>query len=336
MKRIGVLLLCALGCSKGTPPAPVAVDAGFDYGKYASTVKGLRDALAKEPCDKRQALMLGDLLNRANDYRGASAYVGEFETACGAWVRLRWARQYACEQSEDWACAAQTATTLIADTPTDSDFWWWRGQAEAHLDHYERAEADYFQSMANKPTGFPAFRLAQFAKTKLSRPCDGALLIQWWIEHGKRTTEDWIDPTRARLFLDGACDKNCGTGTAQIPVAPNAPLVRATAKIDGVTANVLIDERTGYLVLTGALAEKAKLPEASAQRVEVLAAGEIHEGPLTTVKKLQLGAASVGGVRAVVLDTLPEGVDAIVGLNVLMQFSVKHDAKGFTLAPLPK
>ncbi len=40
-----------------------------------------------------------------------------------------------------------------------------------------------------------------------------------------------------------------------------------------------------------------------------------------------VGGASVTDLRFVVLEMLPEGIDAIIGLNVLIQFSMQRDAK---------
>lgn len=335
-----------LGCGKSSGPAPAAkkaaaakaeapVDAGFDHGKFASSIKSARESLEKAPCDKKLALMLGDYLNRARDYRGADAWVTEFEGKCEQWPRLWWVRQHACEQLEDQACAVKTATALIEATPTDSDFWWWRGRALAKSGQHERAKADFLQSMANKPTGFPAYQLAQFAEEKLKRPCDGALLIQWWIEHGRRTDEDWIDPARTRLFLAGKCSKLAGQGKASIAAPKNAPVVKVKVKVDGVAGSFLLDERAGHTAVTPAFAQKAKL-EAGGEKVALMAAGSVREGALAPAKKIQVGSASASELDVAIVEGLPEGFDGVLGLSVLMQFGVKKTPKGLELSPLPK
>jgi hypothetical protein len=334
MRRL-MLILTLLACSKGKPAATAAVhDAGVDHGTYESSISNLRGQLAANPCDKSNALKLGEYLERAKDYAGAEDWVGEFEKKCPPWPRLLWVRQASCEQLEHWECAAKTASALIEATPTDSDFWWWRGQAEAHRGHYHKARGDYFQSMANKPTGFPAYRLAQFADTKLKAPCDGALLIQWWIDHGRRTDEDWIDSTRTKLFTQGACDKNAGKGRTTIAASATAPVIRTKVKLDGTTVELILDEHSGTTAISAAAAEKAKLDAATGASVDVLAAGVIYEGKLAHVKKLELGGASVTDVDVAVIDGLPESISGVVGLNVLMQFEVKRTAKGYELGPL--
>jgi hypothetical protein len=96
----------------------------------------------------------------------------------------------------------------------------------------------------------------------------------------------------------------------------------------------LFDEHAGYSAVSAAFARKANLAPPGADGVQTLAAGEIREGHLTAVKKLQLMGAFLADARVLVLDALPEGVDGVIGLNFLMQFSVRHTSKGVSLAPL--
>lgn len=331
--RRTLLVFLFLSCSK-EKHAPAVRDAGLDHGKYESSISNLREQLKGAPCDKRLSLQLGEYLERANDWAGAAHLVDDWEKQCPPWPRLLWVRQAACEKLERWDCASKTASALIDSDPTDSDFWWWRGQAEAHRGHYHKARGDYLQSMANKPTGFPAYRLAQFADTKLKAPCDGALLIQWWISHGRRTDEEWIDPTRTKLFTAGACDKNAGKGRTTIAASTTAPIIRTKVKLDGTSTELLLDEHAGTTAVSKELAAQAKLDTSEGASVGVLAAGVIYDGRLAHVKKLELGGATVSDVDVVVVDGLPESLNGVVGLNVLMQFDVKRTQTGFELAAL--
>lgn len=348
MKRLALALVLALAaCSKPAEKKPAATkgapaekaaapaDAGVDHGKFASSIKSARETLEKTPCDKKMSLQLGDYYNRAKDHRGAIAWVEEFEQKCEKWPRLWWVKQYACEQLEDWDCATRTGTALIENDPTDSDFWWWRGRAEARAGKHVLAKADFLQSMANKPTGFPAYQLAQFAEEKLARPCDGALLIQWWIDHGKRTEEDWIDPARTRLFLAGKCTKLAGKGKASIAAPAKSPIHKVKVKVDGVAGTFLVDPRSGQTSVTPAFAQKAKLVP-STERVAMLAAGSLRDGLLTPVKKLEIGGASAQELEVVVAEKLPEGFDGVLGLSALMNFQVKVTPKAIELSALAK
>jgi hypothetical protein len=347
VRRAALAAVIAISaCSKPAPkeppkPAKSAAEAtadagsGPNHGKFASSIKAARESLEKTPCDKRQAQMLGDYLNRADDHKGAIAWVDAFDAKCEKWPRLWWVKQYACEQLEDWACASKVGTALIENNPHDSDFWWWRGRAEAHLGHHDQAKSDFLQSMANKPTGFPAFQLQTFAEEKLKRPCDGALLIQWWTEHGKRTQEDWIDPARTRLFLAGKCNKLAGKGKATIAAASNAPVVKVKVKLDGAQGNFLLDERAGHTAVTPTFAKKAKLTS-GAERVVFMAGGSLKDGLLAGVKKVQVGNASAEELEVAVTEGLPDGYDGVLGLDVLMQFDVKRTPKAFELGPIAK
>lgn len=315
------------------PAAPA--DAGVDHGKFASSIQAARETLEKTPCDKKMSLQLGDYYNRAKDYRGAVAWVDEFEAKCEKWPRLWWVKHHACKELEDWDCAIATGTALIENDPTDSDYWWWRGEVEAKAGKHVLAKADFLQSMANKPTGFPANRLSKFAEEKLARPCDGALLIQWWIDHGKRTDEEWIDASLKRLYLAGKCSKLAGKGKTSIAAPAKSPIHKVKVKLDGVAGTFLVDPRSGQTSVTPAFAQKAKLSPGT-ERVPMLAAGSMRDGLLAPVKKLEIGGASAQELEVVVAEKLPEGFDGVLGLSALMNFSVKVTPKAIELSPLEK
>lgn len=343
-KHLLLASLALVACSKppadkkpaaGKKEAEAPVDAGVNHGKFASSIKAARESLEKQPCDKKLSLQLGDYYNRAADYKGAVAWVDEFEAKCEKWPRLTWVKFSACKELEDWACATAVGTGLIENDPTDSDYWWWRGEVEEKAGKHVLAKADYLQSMANKPTGYPANRFSKWAEEKASRPCDGALMIQWWIDQGKRTDEDWIDPAVKRLFLAGKCTKLAGKGKTTIAVSEKSPINKVKVKVDSASGTFLFDPQSGQTSVTPEFAKKAKLT-AGTDRVGFMAAGKLMDGLLAPVKKLEIGGASALELDVAVVEGLPEGFDGVLGLSTLMQFQVKRTPKAWQLSAISK
>src|SRR5262249_51896631 len=132
-----------------------------------------RDTLAKEPCSRPAAATLAKELNRLGDHAGNLAFTPGFQARCGAYPYLLWTNVYAHEQRGEWRAAADVAGALIADDPTDADFWWWRGSDVARLGELDQAAADYTQSLARRASLDIAWRLSEIA-AKLGRTCDGA------------------------------------------------------------------------------------------------------------------------------------------------------------------
>ncbi|MBI3185009.1 MAG: RDD family protein [Myxococcales bacterium] len=283
-------------------------------------------------CNKRRALELGERLNRDGDHGAALLLVERFLGRCGEWPRLLWVSMVAREQRGEWKEAALVATQLIEDAPEDSDFWWWRGQANAERGEYEQAASDYHQSMANRPNGFAAGRYAKWAEEKLARPCEAAFALQYWLEQRPDQEEDWALERRSELFLAGGCDKLAGRGKATLRFEPGQPVVKVAARLNGKPAQLVISGRTSYTLVGSAFASRIGLKPSEQPAIEVRAAGKMVPARLVELDRLGLGKASAERLRVAVVEELPEGTDAILGVNFFWRFLVTAEPDGLLLS----
>ena len=300
------------------------------YGKHALEIRDQRERLAKTPCDRETALELGDRLNQMRDYDGALALVEHFSQACGEWPRLLWVATYAHQQKSEWAQSAAINGKLIADDPTDPDFWWWRGEDRAQLKQDTLAEADFRQSMASRPDKFAAFKLASLL-TKTA-PCEGAFALQYLSEKRPERVGQWASEKINELHLAaGGCADLAGKGRASLGREPSSPLVKVEATVGGQTGVFIVSEQIAYVTVARELAQKAGIQEGS-DEVSLYLGGDIVPARVAQVERVSLGPASARRVAVAVVDKLPDGVDGMIGLSFLWRFTTDTSGNKLTLA----
>lgn len=293
----------------------------------------LEVAIGELGCEKRRVLQLGDRLNREDRYADAIELVKRYEEKCGAWPRLLWVSLYAHQQRTGWQEVTALATRLIDDAPSDSDFWWWRGEAFAELGQYEQAAADYHQSIAQEPNGFAAGRYAQWVDAELKRPCEGAFAPGYWMDLRPERVGDWAPDERARLYLAGRCDELLGRGKGVLALSPDAPVSTAKLEVNGQAGVVSLTQPAGYTLLSSAFAARAGVDASAATEIQIRTGGDWKKARLVTLKEVRLRQATARDVLAAVVDQLPEGLDAIIGVNLAWRFKVRNDGQAMTLEP---
>jgi tetratricopeptide (TPR) repeat protein len=150
----------------------VSRERSFDYGIHTGEVHALTGQLAAEPCDRPVALALTETMLRAGDYRGVLGRIATFGQKCGEWPRLLWVSYSAHERLSEHDAAIVDATRLIALSPDDKDFWWWRAIAQEEKGELDAAVAGYRRSLELEPrmTGIP-FNLANLLERQ-GRYCE--------------------------------------------------------------------------------------------------------------------------------------------------------------------
>lgn len=293
-----------------------------------------RDSLAKEPCSRPAAATLAKELNRLGDHAGNLAFTKDFQARCGAYSYLLWTNVYAHEQRGEWRAAADVAGVLVADDPTDADFWWWRGNDVAHLGDLDQAAADYAQSLARRASLDVAWRLSDIAD-KLGRPCESAFALE--LALAGRDLDDAVDARERwrNAYVSGGCAAFDGVGSDILRLRPNAPALTARASIDGAVIATVIDDRTAYVVVTAAVADRAHLVRRPGT-VKVWAAGRFYDAQLAVAREVMVEKTRAGAVPVAVVTELPPGVDGIVGLGYLWRFAFDHRPDALVLSPLPR
>jgi clan AA aspartic protease (TIGR02281 family) len=304
-----------------------SVEWPYDYGEHRSEIRRLEAQLEKEPCDRGYIVELGDLMLKAGNARGAMARSKKFFEACGEHERLLWVTYGAHKRLSEWDAAAAVATELIESDRYDHDYWWWRGMAYEQKGDWERAVADYRQSISLLPRAqFIPFNLAE-GYEKLGRPCEAIFPLEQFLHYHPEVPN--AAAVRARidaLTEKGSCDAQAGEGRAVVPFNPASPVITATVSLGAEgRGTFIIDTGATYVTLSREFAERAGIRPASNDTILVQTAGGVRSAKLTTLDRVELQGVRATRVPAAIMGDLPNDVDGLLGLSFLSRFQIQID-----------
>jgi tetratricopeptide (TPR) repeat protein len=203
----------------GTDESGKPVENGkADWGTYTQGINAMLEQLAKEPCDRRQIVVLGETLLRAGDSRGAVQHAATFFKKCGAYPRLLWVTYSAHLRLSEHHAAVSDVSQLVELYPEDADYRWWRARAYEQGGELEKAVVDYKKSLELRPamTNIP-FNLSSVLE-RLGRPCEAIVPVENFIAHHPDTRDK--PEITARLTRLRAAGGGCPAAAA--PVTPAA------------------------------------------------------------------------------------------------------------------
>jgi clan AA aspartic protease (TIGR02281 family) len=301
-------------------PPPVVVKASD-----AETDR-LRDAVEREPCDRVRIVRLVDDLVAKGESREVLAAAGRFFSRCGDHPRLRWVTYEAHRRLGEWDAAISEATRLIDSDRYDRDYWGWRGLAYEAKGDTRHAIADYRQALTLEPrlAGLP-FNLAALLE-RTGRPCEAIFPLEQFLHYYPELPD--AAQVRQRiiaLYESGSCGDYAARGTAVIAVggSPDALVTVATVNRRH-RGRFLIDTGASYVALSASFAGRLGLEAQGATVLVQTANGPVTARPVV-LDAVAVQGASAARVSALVMDTLPTGVDGLLGLSFLSRFQVKLD-----------
>lgn len=279
---------------------------------------------ASEGCDHKTIGRLVDWQNRQRLYADSIVAARAFLKRCGESGVLQWRILDAQKHLGQWADAQKTASALIAKEPYDSDYWWWRGEVEDHLEQPVAALADYRQSLANSQSAsggrFAAGRVLDSAKDA-GRPCEGLFALEFFAEY----LGGQLRPQDEESILGVSRRAHCASSTDgtkyTLPKGTQTQGVEVTATMNGLKGRFLVSARAGTVVVTKDYALRAKLNAApGSPAIETLAAGELQRGPVVVIPTVVVGAMTAKDVDALIAERLADGIDGTLGLSFLARF----------------
>ncbi len=337
-RRTGVLVALALAVIGGAgfsfvrsrqpaPAAAAAPDAPYDYGTGAAEIHRLEGQMAKEPCDWRKIIELGEATLRAGDGRGTIRRAEAFLQACGEYPRLRWLTYEAHKQLSEWDQAAAEAGKLIESDPYDADYRGWRGLVNEQKGDLDHATEDYRQAIELKPRlGDLPINLANLYERQ-GKPCEAILPLSQVVFYHPEATN--LGALRARVEALGArpeCAWAAGEGKARIRRRPGEGLLMAKVRVnDQVTGTFIVDTGATLVVFSRAFADKLKLDTSGAPRLLAQTANGPGTGFAVTVDRVEVQGVKAARVPAAVVDGLGN-IEGLLGMSFLSRFDLKQDA----------
>ncbi|MCY1021606.1 aspartyl protease family protein [Pyxidicoccus sp. MSG2] len=343
---MGAVLVLAAGGVGGwfalRPPGAASSEAqAFDHGKKGMFIRHLKDELGRQPCDKAKGREYAQALFEAGDLRGVIQAGDDFIAQCGKSTALRQLTYTAHVQLQEFDLAARDVTELIEGAPSNAGYFIWRGMAYEAASALDKATADFHQAFLLKPSEAQVTNLLATAAMREGRACDARMTV---LEHFQSQPGKARDPKMeqrlAELSSAGRCGSD-GRGRAELSFPAKAPRIVEFPVEGGAPGRLLVDTDSARVVLSKAFAQRLGLSLEGARTVRLQAAHDVLTVQLTEVSELALQGAKATHVEVGVADTLPDGVDGLLGLNFLARFDVKEDAKAGRLtlterAPAPR
>lgn len=298
------------------PPPPAVIDAveGFQ-----------RERLAKQPCDPETSMALVDRLFELRHWRDAAEFAKSSITSCGVIGQMRWRLAYADQQLHDYADAERVTTELIIASPSDSDFWWWRGEDFSYHAQPDAALADFRQSIA---LSYDA-QAAQFAANRFDTPARAAHAMceadRAWRHYagmlGGEPSQTMRDEIAANARAN-TCAAELGTGRATLGAHAAVTLSAGDATAQG---TLDVDARLGTTLISREFAARAGFVVAEGARCQAVSNGKIYTGSPAKLA-LRTGGASARNVDVLITDDLPGDAAGILGLSFLWHFAFAYAA----------
>lgn len=336
------LVLATIGAAwavralRGTLPSTADGGEPFDYGSSAPKVEALRKRLSAEPCDRSAIIDYGELLIRAGDHRGALSTSHDFLARCGAYPRLLWVTYTAHLRLSEFADAESDATTLMDEDPSDKDYVIWRGQAFEAARDWDKAAADFEQAIALQPAlkNIPLNLVEAYQHA--GKPCDAYFALERYFQRYPEVSQipRW-ESVAEKLSGDSTCRTLAGSGHALLHVASGGNEIPAEARINGHAGHFVVDTGASLVTLSTAFAKRAGVASLGNGTLVIHTANGTRKARLAVIDRVDVQGASAGGVRTALLDSLPPGIDGLLGMSFLSRFDLRLDGARHTLSLQP-
>lgn len=285
------------------------------------------ETTAIEKCDVRRILEVTQDYNKLRKFAGTVRASTAYQQKCEHSYALDWKLFFAHEQLKQWNAAVAVATGLVVHEPNDDDFWWWRGKARSFAGEHEAAIVDLRQSLADADAdnnGIQVSHIERSAKA-LGQPCEHAFALRWLAQVGVALRSS-AERELQQSYLGNECDKLDGRG-AFAWSTDGKPLSRAKIKgsVAGKAIQFTIDRYLGTTLVTRDFAAAASLPRGT--EVDVMLPTGLGKGALSSAD-IVVGTARASAVPVVIVDKLPQGIDAVLGLSFLWRFDVQPNENG--------
>lgn len=306
-------------------------DAGISY--YTR----LTDA---DPCNSGNAIKLADELLKVRAHAATVKFVTDTLAKCPPSRNLQWKRLAGNKALGRWDEALVDADALVKDAPTDSDFWWWRGEVHEEKGNFAQALVDHQQSLALATTVYPARRLLRMPEKAKGFQCPAAFAIHHYIDASDNDRESWGAGARD-LYLAGACDDAAGRGNLALTQPRGAEVARVEVTLGKATtdaagnavpaprAELVWNPALGVTVLSKAFAARAGVPLAGSP-VRVYVNGAHLDATLVELD-LEVSLAQVPKLPVAIVEQVPGGGDGVLGGDFTWRFKRADEGDGISL-----
>ncbi|HUJ62584.1 MAG TPA: hypothetical protein VLX92_28980 [Kofleriaceae bacterium] len=273
---------------------------------------------AIKACDSVKIDEVVKAYNRERLFAAAIRAGATYQTSCKRSPELDWAILYAHEALDHWLEASAISDRLVHETPTDADFWWWRGKDRGHLGQHERAVVDIRQSLAHADSSSNGVQIdpLEISANASNQPCETAFALRWLVSAGVELN-DTAKSQYDGAYLGNKCAQLDGKGSLSWRDGIKHP--KMAGELAGHHVVAIIDRGLGTTLVRREVA--AAIGLGGGAEVDVMTPTGLGTGTIARAN-LAIGQASAPAVPVAVVDELPGGVDVVVGTSFLWRFEL--------------
>ncbi len=301
----------------------------LDYGKHRSEIAKHRASLKGNPCDRQSAIRLAHTLFRAGANQEIIDETDRFSKNCGQADELTAARFEALKAMGKPAEAILEVTKLIEATPTEYNYWAWRGLVYETMGHWDKAVEDYEKSLKLQPNlGDVPLNLAS-AYERINQPCKAAAALQKVLgRYSDASNAEAIFKRVEALSEQGHCPGSKrvkSDSKAVVLFRPGSSSIAARATVNGThSADFVVDTGATYVTITPEMARRLGIYWKPLLPVTLQTANGLVSGWLTTVDSIEVNGLTAKKVLVAIIDQ-SLGTEGLLGLSFLSQFKYEVD-----------
>ena len=297
---------------------------GPDYGAYAPLIKQKREVLAAEPCNEQAVESLATSLQKAGHLDEAVPAVKGYAAACPASQEFEDFEVAFGRDAKVWELALSVHDKRVADRPSDPTLRASRAELREAAGDLPGALRDLRQASLLREREARAEALKDLAlmQVRAGKPCDA---WQSWtiVAATSRKLKGEAQLAAHKLLVDPACANQPVSGESTFKRGELAGWWTFPVALDG--KELALGGDTSSLVTVVA--------EAAAQRLGLSATGDpwflrsfqgTVAGLMLHVAEMRIGETIIRDVDVVVLPTVPDGLDGMIGGDVLSRVELKE------------
>lgn len=299
---------------------------GPDYGAYAPLIKTKREAIAADPCNEKAVEALATSLQKAGHVEEAVPVVEAYAAGCPATQEFEDFEVSFGRDAKVWTLALAVHDKRVADRPSDPALRASRAELREAAGDMPGALRDLRQAtlLREREARAEALKDLALAQTRAGKPCEA---WQSWtvVAATSRKLKGEAQLAAHKLLAEPACANQPVSGESKVKRGELAGWWTFPVALDG--KELALGGDTSSLVTV--------VSEAAAQRVGLSATGDpwflrsfqgTVAGPMLHVAQMRIGETIIPDVDVVVLPSVPDGLDGMIGGDVLSRVELKEVA----------
>lgn len=307
----------------------------YNYGPYEERIVHLKHTLEGKPDNKHTILKLAELMVEAGDYQGAIDECKKFQTEQGMYYRLNWITMNGYKKLGNYDSAIVEVSELIENAPYDKDYRWWRGEIYEMNNQWDKAIADYKQSLALQPflTSTPYSLSKALEQTGKG---DAAVLPLLQLAHVRpeyRSSRRLISRVES-LKMRYNCKKYQQKGETTVALDTNGFYSVSVTINDTVSGRFLFDRYASHVVLKESFANKLGLSADTLQPMIISTDRTNLDAFVGEVANIKVDSTETSFVEVALVKPKEFNnphYEGIVGLSYLSRFLLEEDYINSTL-----